>query len=85
MKGKVMVNMIEYIKNIVTNFPEEINALKTSPVADHLFKLLEEFEAKPLLERQAMVFHHTTMQLLFLSVHARCDIQPTKLLFSRRM
>ncbi len=49
-KGIVMVNMIEYIKNIVTNFPEEINALKTSPVADHLFKVWEELEAKPLPE-----------------------------------
>jgi hypothetical protein len=37
-KGKVMVNMIEYIKNIVTNFPEEITALKTSPAADHFLK-----------------------------------------------
>jgi hypothetical protein len=49
-KGKVMVNMIEYIKNIVANFQEEMTTLKTSPAADHLFKVLEELEAKHLSE-----------------------------------
>jgi hypothetical protein len=76
MKGKVMVNMIEYIKNIVANFPEEIKALKTRPAADHLFKMQEELEAKPLPEEQAMAFHLTTAQLLFLSARTRCNIQP---------
>ncbi len=36
-KGKVMINMIKYIKNIITNFPEEIVAIRMSPAADHLF------------------------------------------------
>ena len=36
-KGKVVINMIEYIKNIISNFTEEITAVRTSPVADHLF------------------------------------------------
>jgi hypothetical protein len=71
-----MVNMIEYIKNIIANYPEYITALKTSPVADNLFEVQEESEAKPLLEEQVMAFHHTTTQLLFLSARARCNIQP---------
>ncbi len=71
-----MMNMIAYINNIVVSLPEEITTLNTSPVADHLFKLLEEFEAKPLLEEQAMAFHHTTVQLLFLSMRPRRNIQP---------
>jgi hypothetical protein len=37
--GKVMVNMIEYIKNIVADLPEEITATKTSPAADHIFEV----------------------------------------------
>jgi hypothetical protein len=37
MKGKVMINMIKYIKNIIANFPEEIVAIRTSPAVDHLF------------------------------------------------
>ncbi len=36
-QGKVMINMIEYIKGIINNFPEEIIATQTSPAADHLF------------------------------------------------
>jgi hypothetical protein len=34
-KGKVMANMIKYIKSIITNFLEEITAVQTSPAADH--------------------------------------------------
>ncbi len=81
-----MVNMIEYIKNIVANFQEEITTLRTSPVADHLFKVREELEAKPLPEEeQAMAFHHTTAQLLFLSARARHDIQPTTIFLTIRV
>jgi hypothetical protein len=36
-KGNVMINMIECIKNIIANFPEEIVAIRTRPAADHLF------------------------------------------------
>ncbi len=80
-KAKVMANMIEYIKNIVANFPDEITMVKTSLAADHLFKVQEESEAKPLPEVQAMAFHHTTVQMLFLSTHARRDIQTATAFF----
>ncbi len=36
-KRKVMVTMIEYIKNIIKDFPEETAMTKTSPAADHQF------------------------------------------------
>jgi hypothetical protein len=36
-KGKAMINMIEYIKNIIANFPEEIMAIRTSLAPDRLF------------------------------------------------
>ncbi len=58
-----MVNLIEYIRNIVTGFPEEMTALKTSPAAYHLFEVREELEAKSLPEDQAMAIHHTTAQI----------------------
>ncbi len=41
-EGKVVVNMVEYIKNIITNFLEEIIATQTSPAADHLFTVWSE-------------------------------------------
>ncbi len=71
-----MVNIIENFKNTVANFLEEITRLNTNPVADHLFEVQDKSKAEPLLEEQAMAFHHATAQLLFLSAHARCNIQP---------
>jgi hypothetical protein len=76
-KGKVMVTMMEYIKDIIKNFPEEITGTKTSPAMDHLFTVRNPSLAKVLPEEQAMVFHCTMAQLLFLSMTARQDIQPT--------
>ncbi len=76
-KGKVMVTMMEYIKNIIKDFPEEIVRTKTSPAAHYLFTVRDPSLAKVLPEQQAMAFHHSTAQLLFLSVRARRDIQPT--------
>jgi hypothetical protein len=74
-KGKVVVNMIEYIKNIIDDLPEEIVWTKTSGVADHLFEVQDKSLAPPLPKEQAMAFHHTTAQLLFLSARARRNIQ----------
>jgi hypothetical protein len=84
-EGKVAVNMVEYIKNIIANFTEEIIATRTSPAADHLFTVRSETEAKPLPEEQAMAFHYATAQLLFLSTRARRDIQPTTAFLTTRV
>jgi hypothetical protein len=75
-KGKVMVTMMEYIKNIIKDFPEEIVGTKTSPAAEYLFTVRDPSLAKVLPEEQAMAFHRTTAQLLFLSARAWRDIQP---------
>jgi hypothetical protein len=74
-KGKVMVTMMEHIKNIIKDFPEEIVGTKTSPAADHLFTVRDPSLAKVLPEEQAMAFHRTMAQLLFLSARVRQDIQ----------
>ena len=49
-KGKVMVNMIECIKNIIDDFLEEIVGTKTTPSVDHLFEVQDKSLAMPLLE-----------------------------------
>jgi hypothetical protein len=69
-KRKVMINMIEYIKNITADLPEEIAAIRTSPATDHLFTLRDKSLLKPLPEEQARAFHHASAQLLFLSTRA---------------
>ena len=65
-KGNMIVTMMEYIMNIIMDFPEEITGTKTSPAADHLFMVRDPSLAKALLEEQAMAFHCATSQLLFL-------------------
>ena len=85
LKGKVMVTMMEYIKNIIKDFPKEIVGTKTSPAADHLFTVRDPSLAKVLPEEQAMAFHRTTAQLLFLSARARRDIQPATAFLTTRV
>jgi hypothetical protein len=51
-KGKVMINMIEYIKNIIANFPEKIIAIRMSPAVDHLFTVRDKSLLKPLAEKK---------------------------------
>ena len=83
-KGVVKVAMIKYLKKIISDFPELINTKAATPAADHLFNVRDDEEAKYLPEEQAIAFHHTVAQLLFLSARARRDIQtPVSFLTTR--
>jgi len=73
--GKLAVSMVPYLNNILREFPEGLGESAATPAADHLFKVHDEQDARPLPEEQARQFHHTTAQLLFLSRRARRDIQ----------
>ena len=84
-KGKVMVTMVEYIKDIIKDFPEEITGTKMSPAADDLFTVRDPSLAKALPEEQAMAFHRATTQLLFLSTRAWRDIQPATAFLTTRV
>jgi len=70
-----VINMIEYIKNIITDFPVEIMAAQTSPAADHLFTVRDKVPTKPLREEHARAFYHTTAQLHFRRARAQHNIQ----------
>ncbi len=84
-KGQVMINMIKYLKNIITDFPKEIIATQTSPAADHLFIVRDLSLVMPLPEEQARAFHHAAAQLLFLSARARRDVQPATAFLTTRV
>ncbi len=79
------MNIVEYIKNIIADFPKEIIETRTSSAADHLFTVRSESKAKLLPEEQAMAFHHATVQILFLSPRARRDIQPATAFLTTRV
>ena len=73
-KGEVAVSMIPYLNDLLREFPEQLGTPQATPAADHLFEVREEEDAQLLPEEQAVAFHHTTAQLLFLSSRARRDI-----------
>eukprot|EP00804_Cyclotella_cryptica_P017574 CCRYP_006738-RC/>CCRYP_006738-RC protein AED:0.40 eAED:0.33 QI:0/-1/0/1/-1/1/1/0/582 len=73
--GVFQVDMSNYIKGILEEFPEELTRKSPSPHTDNLFTVKDKEETKELDEDKAMQFHRTTAQLLFLATRARKDIQ----------
>jgi hypothetical protein len=74
-KGKVKFTMIDYIKGILEDLPEDMDGEAATPAASHLFDV-HEASSDMLLERDAAVmFHHNVAKLLFLCKRARPDIQ----------
>jgi hypothetical protein len=73
--GTLGVSMVKYLKNIIEEFSELITGKAPMPAGDHLFKIRDEKESKPLEEERALAFHHMVAQLLFLAAQARRDIQ----------
>ena len=65
--GVFTVDQIPYIKDVINNFPEAITRMSPIPHAGHLFKIRDEEDVKYLPEEQAQIFHHTVVQLFFLS------------------
>jgi hypothetical protein len=73
--GVFQVDMSDYIKGILEEFPETVTKSSPTPHADNLFSVKEDELIKKLDKDRAMQFHRTTAQLLFLSTRARKDIQ----------
>jgi hypothetical protein len=69
------VSMFKYLQNVLANFPEMITGRAATLAADHLFKIRDKKEARILNNKQALAFHHTVAQLLFMATRARRDIQ----------
>jgi hypothetical protein len=72
--GNISYDMIPYLKKVITEFPEMITGVASTPAADHIFKIHPPTEAHILPQSQAIAYHHTTAQLLFLS-WVCCNIQ----------
>jgi hypothetical protein len=68
--GEVRVTMVDYLKRVITEFPEVITGGAASPASEKLFTLRPEEECKPLEEKRAIAFHHCVTQLLFASARA---------------
>ena len=61
--GKIAIRMDDYIRNMLTELPEDMEGMATTPAAEHLFKVNE--APTYLNEKEAMFFHHNMAKLLF--------------------
>jgi hypothetical protein len=73
--GTLEVSMFKYLQNVIEEFPAKITGRAATPAAGHLFGVRDEKEAHVLEAEQALAFHHTVTQLLFMATRARRDIQ----------
>jgi hypothetical protein len=71
--GKVKIMMTEYVKNMLTELPEDMEGTAPTPAGNHLFTVNK--EATKLSEDDSIMFHHNTAKLLFLCKRVRPDIQ----------
>ena len=81
-KGKLKVDMINYIETMMKEFEHDVEATKRSPWSDKLFKVST--SAKKLEEERKAEFHTFVMKAMFLCKRARPDIQPGVCFLSTR-
>jgi hypothetical protein len=74
-KGKVKIGMIEYVANMLEDFPEKIKSsdIAITPACDGVFN---KGQGKKLNQEQADAYHTMVAKALFLCKRARPDIQP---------
>jgi hypothetical protein len=72
-KGKLKLDMVDYVNNMVNDFPEELSP-SNYPWNDNLFKV--DPSSKLLLKEKKELFHTFVAKALFLCKRARPNIQP---------
>jgi hypothetical protein len=73
--GKVRFTMIDYIKEMLAELPEDMDGEAPTPASNHLFDVNEKSAEMQLDKKTADLFHHNVAKLLFLCKRARPDIQ----------
>jgi hypothetical protein len=70
--GQLRVTMIQFLKDMLVEFPEEITQTRMTPAADYLFRVRD--DARRLPEEQAQLFHRFVAKLVFVVARARRDL-----------
>jgi hypothetical protein len=73
--GKVGISMIDYIKGMLRELPDDMAGEAATPASNHLFEVNEQSGNMQLDAATADFFHHNVAKLLFLCKRARPDIQ----------
>ena len=77
------IDMSEYVKEVITDFPENVRASAVSPARRDLF-LIE--EASSLLSRERSdIFHSLAMKLMYICQRGRVDVQTAVAFLSTRV
>ena len=71
--GILEIDMSDYIQVILQDTPANLRGTSMVPVAKHLFTTCS--DAKKISPQEQEIFHHLTMQLMYLSQHGRPDIR----------
>ena len=82
-ESKLIVNMEEYIDEILIGLPEDMTGVATTPAADHLCKTRN--DAPTLNKEKAELFHCVTTQILFLAQHGRPNPMPAISFLTKRV
>ena len=72
--GKLVLNMIDYIKTVLAEVPMEMRGRARTPAANHLFTV-NNGDPVPLDDERAKTFYRIVMQLQYLSQRARPDLR----------
>jgi Reverse transcriptase (RNA-dependent DNA polymerase) len=81
--GAVKINMVDYVKKMILDFPDESKTITATPAAMHLFEIND--DAKKIKEEDAIIFHNLVARGLFLCKRARPDIQLTVAFLTTRV
>ena len=66
--------MVDHIKEMLEELPEDMNGTAPTPAASYLFDMNKGVETR-LPDHLADLYHHNTAKLLFLCKRARPDLQ----------
>ena len=71
------------IDEILSDSPENMGGVATTPAADHLFKVRD--NVKKLSQEDADLFHRKTAQILFVSQRGRPDLRTAISFLTKRV
>ena len=81
--GEFIVDMEDYLDEIITGLPDDMSGVATTPAADHLFKIRD--NAPKLNDERAELFHRVTAQILFVAHRGRPDLRTATSFLTKRV
>ena len=81
--GAFIVDMEDFLKEILKDLPEDMNDTTTTPAADHLLKVRD--TVPKLNEERVVFFHRVVAQLLFVAQRGRSDLQTVVFFLTKRV